>query len=147
MSSHTTPAQQFIIPDFYSSRTDSPMYVVSWLQENLSLSDDYIASLVRVRKDLFAEWKNGSPTLTSSQVKDLKAFSSAMTRLLSFLNFRRDLMLRMLDFHNQEERHRPTPLTPPWLGTSLKAYMMNHGHRGIREVDSWVQAMRSANSF
>ena len=142
----STPAQQFIIPDFYSSNTESPVQVVNWLQENLNLSDDYIASLVRVRKDLFAEWKNGSQTLTSSQVKDLKAFSSAMTRLLSFLNFRRDLMIRMLDFHN-EQRHRPTPLTPPWLGTSLKAYLMNQGHRGIREVDSWVQAMRASNSF
>lgn len=147
MSSHTTPAQQFIVPDFYSSTSDSPVYAVSWLQENLSLSDEYIANLVKVRPDLFAEWKNGNPSLTSSQVKDLKAFSSTMTRLLSFLNFRRDLMLKMLEFHNPEERHRPTKLTPPWLGTSLKAYMKNHGHRGIREVDSWIQAMRSANSF
>lgn len=69
-----------------------------------------------------------------------------MNRLLSFFNFRRDLMMRVLDFEFDNHEIPRSTFTPPWVGTSLRPYMLRESGRGIDEVDSWVQTMRSANS-
>ena len=143
MSSHVTPKSEFIIPDVYGQDTLS---AVNWLQEHLSFSDEYLAQLVGVREDLFSAWKRGEHTLRNSQVRKLKNLSTAMNRLLSFLNFRRDLMMRVLEFHADSDQVRRTSSTPPWLGTSLRDYMLQHGSKGIKRVDSWVQSLGSANS-
>ena len=143
MSSHVTPNSEFIIPDVYGQDTLS---AVNWLQENLSFSDEYVAQLIGARQELFSEWKKGGHRLTKSQVRKLKHLSTAMTRLLSFLNFRRDLMLRVLEFQSDSNQIQRTSSTPPWLGTSLRDYMLQHGSKGIKEVDSWVQKLKSANS-
>jgi hypothetical protein len=120
---------------------------VDWLQEHLSFSDEYLAKLIGARPELFSHWKRGEQTLTNSQVRKLKNLSTAMNRLLSYLNFRRDLMMRILEFHSDSYQVQKTSFTPPWLGTSLKDYMLRYGGRGIDEVDSWVQSLRSANSI
>jgi hypothetical protein len=120
---------------------------VQWLQEQLSFSDEYLAKLIGTRQELFSEWKKGGHTLTRMQQRKLKNFSTAIMRLLSFLNFRRDLIMRVLEFHSDTHAIRRTSFTPPWLGTSLKDYLLCHGRMGIDEVDSWVQRLKSANSL
>jgi hypothetical protein len=141
-SSHVTPNSEFIIPDVYGQDTLS---TVNWLQENLSFSDEYLAQLVGVREELFSAWKRGEHTLRNSQVQKLKTLSTTINRLLSFLNFRRDLMMRVLEFHSKGNEVRRTRCTPPWLGTSLRDYLLRHGRPGIDEVDHWVQSLGSAN--
>ena len=108
-------------------------------------SDEYLAQLIGARQELFSQWKRGGQTLTSSQVQKLENFSAAMNRLLSFLNFRRDLMMRILEFHSDSNQIQRTRYAP-WLGTSLRDHMLHHGDKGIKEVDSWVQSLGSANS-
>jgi hypothetical protein len=120
---------------------------VHWLQEQLSFSDEYLAQLIGARKELFSEWKRGGHTLTRMQERKLKDLSTAMMRLLSFLNFRRDLIMRVLEFHSDTHAIRRTSFTPPWLETSLKEYLLRRGGMGIAEVDSWVQRVKSANSL
>ena len=139
------PAADLIVPDVYAQ--GNPVSAVIWLQEHLEFSDEYLAKLVGVRQELFSQWKKGEQTLTTSQIRKLKLLSTAMTRLLSFFNFRRDLMMRILEFRYDDYQVRRTNFTPPWLGTSLKDYMMRHGVSGIDHVDSWVQNLRSANSL
>lgn len=143
--SSITPTTELIIPDVYGQA--NVVSAVDWLQENLSFSDEYLAQLIGARQELFSQWKRGGQTLTSSQVQKLKKLSTAMTRLLSFLNFRRDLMMHILEFHSDNNHIQRTSYTPPWLGTSLKDYMLSHGGKGINEVDSWVQSLKSANSL
>ena len=145
MASSTTSTDEQIIPDVYGQA--DALSTVEWLQEHLSFSDEYLAELIGARQELFAQWKKGGQTLTSSQVRKLKKLSTAMTRLLSYLNFRRDLMMQILEFDSDGAHIRRTSFTPPWLGTSLKDYLLHHGGRGIDAVDSWVQSMRSANSL
>lgn len=147
MASSSTPACYLIVPEFSTTAEDSTLSNIKWLQDHLNLSDAYIASVIKVRREIFSDWKDGNSSLTSSQIRDLETFSSAILRLLSFLNFRRDLMMKFLDFHGEPTQQRSGVLSPPWLGTSLKTYMTTHGVRGIKEVDSWVQAMRLADSF
>lgn len=145
MSSYTTSTAELLIPDVYGEA--DAVSVVEWLQEHLSFTDEYLAELIGARQELFGQWKMGGQTLTSSQVRKLKKLSTAMNRLLSYLNFRRDLIIHILEFHSDNDQIRRTSFTPPWLGTSLKDYLLHHGGRGIDAVDSWVQSLRSANSL
>lgn len=130
-----------IIPDVYDADVLS---AVSWLQEHLPFADEDLAQLIGVSTELFGEWKTGAQTLSDSQIETLDDLSIAIKRLLSFYGFRRDLMVTILEFHSESPIQR-SRFTPPWLGTSLKDYMLSHGAKGIAEVDDWIQTMRSAS--
>jgi hypothetical protein len=129
---------ELIIPDAFS---DDVLSDVNWLKEHLSFSDEYFAQLVGVPQELFCQWKRGEATLTSSQVQTLEKFSTAIRRVLSYYGFRRDLMMRVLEVHFEDRIHR-TKFTPPWVGSSLKDYLLHHGGEGSDEVDSWVQSLK-----
>lgn len=137
MLNHT----DLIIPDVYDPDVLS---AVRWLQEHLPFSDEYLAQLIGASTDLFSEWKTGAQRLSESQMQTLENLSLAINRLLSYFNFRRDLMVSVLEFHSDNPVQR-SRFTPPWVGTSLKDYMLSHGAKGIAEVDSWVQEIKSAN--
>lgn len=130
-----------IIPDVYDPDVLS---AIRWLQAHLPFSDEYLAQLIGANTELFSEWKTGAPTLSESQIETLEDFSMAINRLLSFYGFRRDLMVTVLQFRSESPTHR-SRFTPPWLGTSLKDYMLSHGAKGIAEVDDWIQSIRSAS--
>lgn len=142
MASNITRTGDLIIPDVYS---EDVVANVMWLQEKLSFSDEYVTDLIRVSKELFSKWKKGEATLTGSQLKTLENLWSAMNRLLSYFNFRRDLMMRVLEARFSDQIHR-TKSTPPWVGTSLRDFMLLQGRPGIYEVECWVWHIRSANS-
>jgi len=130
-----------IIPDVYDPDVLS---AVRWIQEHLPFSDEDLARLIGVNTELFAQWKTGAQTLTDSQTETLEDLSLAINRLLSFYGFRRDLMVTVLEFRSESPIQR-SRFTPPWLGTSLKDYMLSHGAKGIAEVDDWLQKIRSAS--
>ena len=130
-----------IIPKAYDPDVRS---AIRWLQEHLPFSDEDLTRLIGASTELFSEWKTGAQTLTDSQTETLEDLSIAINRLLSFYGFRRDLMVTVLEFRSESPIHR-SRLTPPWVGTSLKDYMLSHGAKGIAEVDSWVQEIKSAN--
>jgi len=130
-----------IIPNVYDADVLS---AVRWLQEHLPFTDEDLARLIGVSTELFSEWKTGAQTLTTEQTETLEDLSIAINRLLSFYGFRRDLMVTVLEFRSESPTHR-SRFTPPWLGTSLKDYMLSHGAKGIAEVDDWIQKIRSAS--
>ena len=131
-----------IIPDVYDPDVLS---AVRWLQEHLPFSDEYLAQLIGASTGLFSEWKTGAQALTDSQMETLENLSLVINRLLSFYGFRRDLIVSVLEVHSDSPIQR-SRFTPPWVGTSLKDYMLSHGAKGIAEVDDWIQTIRSANS-
>ena len=131
-----------IIPDVYDPDVLS---AVRWLQEHLPFSDEYLAQLIGASTGLFSEWKTGAQALTDSQMETLENLSLAINRLLSFYGFRRDLIVSVLEFHSDSPIQR-SRFTPPWLGTSLKDYILSQGAKGIAEVADWIQTIRSANS-
>ena len=130
-----------IISDVYDPDLLS---AVRWLQEHLPFSDEYLAQLIGIKTELFSEWKTGAQTLSDSQMQLLENLSLAINRLLSFYGFRRDLLVSVLESQSDSPIQR-SRFTPPWVGTSLKDYMLSHGAKGIAEVDSWVQKIKSAN--
>jgi hypothetical protein len=117
---------------------------VKWLQEHLPFPDDYLSQLIGADQELFSAWKSGEQTLTNSQEQTLESLLTTINRLLSFYNFRRDLMVRLLETQTEDRVYRDSH-TPPWCGTSLKDYMLVHGAKGIAEVNNWIQTLRSAN--
>ena len=130
-----------IIPAVYDPDVLS---AIRWLQAHLPFSDEDLAQLLGVSTEVFGEWKTGAQILSDSQIETLEDLSLTINRLLSFYSFRRDLMVTILEFHSESPIQR-SRFTPPWLGTSLKDYMLSHGAKGIAEVDSWVQEIKSAN--
>lgn len=130
-----------IIPDVYDPDL---LTAVAWFQEHLPFSDEYLAQLIEVPRELFSEWKKGDQTLTISQTQTLEKLSTAISRLLSFYGFRRHLVVRVLEIHTDNQGYR-NKLTPPWVGNSLKNYMLLHRAKGIAEVDAWLQNAGSAN--
>jgi hypothetical protein len=131
-----------IIPDVHDPDVLS---AVRWLQGHLPFSDEYLAQLIEATIGLFSEWKTGAQTLTDSQTQTLENLSLAINRLLSYYDFRRDLMVSVLEFPSDSPIQR-SRFTPPWVGASLKDYLLDHGAKGIAEVDAWIQTIRSANS-
>jgi transcriptional regulator with XRE-family HTH domain len=138
------PSDAFIIRDVYAQANE--VAELEWLQKDLSFSDEYLAKLIGASQKRFSQWKSGEQTLTSLQVQKLKNLSTAMARLVSFLSFRPDLIRRVLEFHCDAAEIRRTKLTPPWLGMSLRNYMLRYRTTGVNEVESWVQRVRSANA-
>lgn len=141
MSSYKTRNPELIVPNAYADIVSG----VEWLQENLAFSNEYVPELIEARQELFTRWKRGEQTLNSSQEQKLENFWDAMNRLLSFFGFRRDLIMRVLEFKTEAQIHR-TRSTPPWLGSSLRDYMLEHGDTGVMEVKLWVVCLGSANS-
>jgi hypothetical protein len=68
-SSYRTSAHEFIIPEDYNSVDESPLQSVNWFQEHLNLSNGYVANVIRVREDVFRDWKDQHSTLTSAQIE------------------------------------------------------------------------------
>ena len=119
--------------------------MLSGCKKTLIFSNEYVAELIGARQELFTRWKTGEQTLSSLQEQKLENFWDAMNRLLSFFGFRRDLIMRVLEFKTEAQIHR-TRSTPPWLGSSLRDYMLEHGDRGVMEAKLWVECLGSANS-
>lgn len=140
MASNITRTGDLIIPDVYSEDV-----VANVCGYRKTFSDEYVTDLIRVSKELFSKWKKGEATLTGSQLKTLDNLWSAMNRLLSYFNFRRDLTMRVLEVRFSDQIHR-TKSTPPWVGTSLRDFMLLQGRPGIYEVECWVWHIGSANS-
>jgi transcriptional regulator with XRE-family HTH domain len=131
-------ASELIIPDVYNTDV---LPAVKWLQEHLPFSDEELAGLIGVSPEQFSDWKMDQHSLTNERTETLQNLCTVISRLLSFFNFRRALIMQALDFHYvQRDRY-----TPPWLGASLKEYLLGHGAKGIAEVDRWIQKIGSAN--
>jgi hypothetical protein len=135
---------ELIIPDVHDTDV---LCAVRWLQEHLSFPDDYLAQLIGATPELFSRWKTGEQALTSSQMETLDNLSIAINRLLSYYGFRRDLIVSVLEFQSNSDQVQRSIYTPPWIGTSLKDYLLDHGARGIAEVNDWIEKVKVANSW
>ena len=71
-------------------------------------------------------------------------FEGAGIEMLAYdSSARRDVIVSVLEFHSDSPIQRSS-FTPPWVGASLKDYILAHGAKGIAEVDDWIQTIRSA---
>lgn len=152
MTPHAATSRIMNIPAFYADDTLEALRLkVKWLQQEFDLPDSFFSNVLRVREELFSDWKDeGSTlsTLTVYQLACLKKLWLAVTHILSFLNYQQDLVRQMLEHEDKAfSGPRTSASAPPWIGTSLKEFLERTGIEGIEQVDDWIQSVRFASSF
>jgi hypothetical protein len=137
------------VASFFQDDTESALISqVQWLQKELDISDRFFSNLLKVEEKAFSRWRTRKETLPEDTQDHLKEFWRMTLHILSFLNFDLKLAQMMLE-HKDESKVRSVKLAfdPPWIGTSMKAYLETNGPVGIQKVDQWVQAVRFADSY
>jgi hypothetical protein len=142
-------ATQSTVPDFFQEETPAAMRSqVEWLVRELGTDDSFFARLVGTDERTIAGWRVHAADLPPHGEDTLRDFWRTVLHLLSFLNFDllriRDLFLREMPGCPSVER---SPLTPPWCGTSLKAYLERTRGDGIEKVDGWVTGLRFGDPY
>jgi hypothetical protein len=149
MTPHAAKSRIMEIPAFYTTDTVEALRLkISWLQQEFDLPDSFFSNLLSVREELFSEWKNERDTLVVRQMDCLRKFWIATTHILSFLNYQKDLILRMLEYEDKTfVGPSSSAFAPPWVGTSLRTFLERTGIEGVEQVNDWIQSMRFASSY
>jgi hypothetical protein len=133
-------------PFFQEDTETALMHQVDWLQKHAQLSDQFFLNLLKVDERTFSRWRIGDEALSETLRAHLREFWQMTLHILSFVNF--DLRLLNMMVEHSSDAHAGaarSAFDPPWLGTSLRAYLETHGIAGTRKVNQWVQTMRFGN--
>jgi hypothetical protein len=137
-----------VAPFFQEDTEAALMQRVEWLQKNAQLSDQFFLNLLRVDERIFSRWRIGDETLSEDLQEHLREFWQLTLHILSFVNFDLRLLKMMLE-HSIDAKvgSASSAFDPPWLGTSLRAYLETNGIAGARKVNQWVQTMRFGDPY
>ena len=135
------------VEPFFQEETETAlMHQVDWLQKHALLSDQFFLHLLKVDQGAFSRWRIGDEALSEALREHLREFWQMTLHILSFVNFDLRLLNMMVEHSsNANAGAARSAFDPPWLGTSLKAYLEIHGIAGARKVNQWVQTMRFGN--
>src|SRR5262249_17164453 len=117
------------VPDFFQEKTAEALCCqVDWLTHETGVDDSFFARIIGTDETTVADWPRLKADLPPDGEETLRALWRTVLHLLSFLNFDRE---RLRDLFQHTMPARPsgekTPLTPPWGGSSLKAYLEQAG--------------------
>jgi hypothetical protein len=140
---------QSTVPDYFQEDTpDALRCQVEWLIREVGVDDAFFARLVDADEATFSGWRSLDAALPPRGEETLRSLWRAVLHLLSFLNFdrsrTRDLFLQAMP---AVAPGAESPLTPPWSGASLKAYLERARADGIERVDGWVTGLRFGNPY
>ena len=137
-----------VAPFFQEDTEAALMQQVEWLQKNAQLSDQFFLNLLRVDERIFSRWRVGDEVLSEHLREHLREFWQMTLHILSFVNFDLRLLKMMLE-HSIDAKlgSARSAFDPPWLGTSLRAYLETNGIAGARKVNQWVQTMRFGDPY
>ncbi len=138
------------VPDFFQEETpDAIRHQVDWLIRELGLDDTFFAKLLATNASKISKWRrHDASDLPAGGIETLRLLWQTMLHLLSFLNFDQ---ARVRDLFQQTTKVGPaggrSSLTPPWGGSSLKAYLEKSGAEAIEKVDTWVTGLRFGDPY
>jgi len=137
-----------VAPFFQEDTEAALMHQVEWLQKYAQLSDQFFLNLLRVDERLFSHWRIGDEDLSEDVRGHLREFWQMTLHILSFVNFDLRLLKMMLE-HSVDAKVGAvsSAFDPPWLGTSLRAYLETNGIAGARKANQWVQTMRFGDPY
>jgi hypothetical protein len=140
---------QSTVPDFFQEETaDALRAQVEWLVREVGVDDAFFEKLLGADQGTFARWRESEAPLPPGGEETLRELWRAMLHFLSFLNF--DLA-RVRDLFQKTmpacASGTDSPLTPPWRGTSLRAYLERSPADGIGKVAGWVTGLRFGDPY
>ncbi len=140
---------QSTVPDFFQEQTgDSLRAQVDWLVREFGIDSAFFEQLLGTDEVTFSGWRESDALLPPDGEETLRDLWRAVLHLLSFLNFDQ---ARVRDLFQQTMPACPSgtesPLTPPWSGTSLKAYLERARADGIGKVAGWVTGLRFGDPY
>jgi hypothetical protein len=137
------------VPDFFQEETvDVLRGQADWLAREVGLDDSFFARLVGTDEATFANWRRSDTDLAPDAEETLRLLWRTVLHLLSFLNFDqarvRNLFQQTMPATAAGEA---SPLTPPWAGSSLRAYLERARAGAIEKVDAWVTGLRFGDPY
>jgi hypothetical protein len=132
------------VPDFFQEETvDALRGQADWLAREVGLENSFFARLVGTDERTFGNWRRSDADLAPDAEETLLLLWRTVLHFLSFLNFDlarvRDLFQQTMSATAVGEE---SPLTPPWAGSGLRAYLERAGAGAIEKVDAWVTGLR-----
>jgi hypothetical protein len=137
------------VPDFFQEETAGALRAqVDWLVREVGVEDAFFEKVLGTDEVTFSRWREFGAPLPPGGEETLRDLWRAVLHLLSFLNFDparvRDLFQKPMPTCTSGTG---SPLTPPWTGTSLKAYLERAGADGIGKVTGWVTGLRFGDPY
>jgi len=140
---------QSTVPDFFQEETAEALRAqADWLVREVGVDEAFFEKILGTDELTFSRWREFGTRLPPGGEETLRDLWRAVLHLLSFLNFdqRRvqDLFQKAMPTYASGTA---SPLTPPWSGTSLKAYLEHAGAKGIEKVEGWVTGLRFGDPY
>jgi hypothetical protein len=117
-----------------------------WLREKLGLDDAFFARLLGVEDEQFYRWRISGGALREEKLSEFREFWEVILHLLSFFNLDISQVRNFIE-HEEEERPVKLPFDPPWVGTSVRAYLAITGRGGAQKLNRWIQSFQFADRY
>ncbi len=137
------------VPDFFQEETaDALRCQVDWLAREVGVDNSFFAKLLGTDQATFSNWREFKGNLPSDGEELLRRLWRTMLHLLSLLNFD-EVRIRALFQHTMPvmPAAEQANLSPPWSGSSLRAYLERAGGGAIDKVDGWVTGLRFGDPY
>jgi hypothetical protein len=142
-------SEPLTVPDFFQEETAEALRLqVEWLTSEIGVDDSFFGRLVGTDPATLGRWRRGEADLPPDGEETLRSLWRTMLHLLSFLNLDRE---RVRELFGQLMPARPpgdrSSVSPPWSGTTLRAYLERDRAGGIEAVDRWVTGLRFGDPY
>lgn len=135
------------VPTFFrDSGEPSLIKRAEWLGEKLGLGDAFFARFLDVKEEQFYRWRMREGELREEKLREFREFWEVFLHLLSFLNLDVGQVRNFIE-HEEEERPVKLPFDPPWVGTSVRAYLAVTGRGGVQKLKRWIQSFQFADRY
>ena len=140
---------QSTVPDFFQEDTaDALRAQVEWLIREVGVDHAFFEKLLGTDEVAFSCWREFGAPLPPDLAEILRDLWRTVLHLLSFLNFDPARVRELFQQTMPASTSGPgSPLTPPWSGVSLRAYLERARADGIRKVAAWVTGLRFGDPY
>ncbi len=137
------------VPDYFQEETDAARREqVDWLMRVVGVDVSFFGRVLRTDIATFGAWRLSRAVLSGEHEQTLRKLWHTTLHLLSFLGFQQDRLRELFQgFLPAPRRGEGSPLTPPWRGTTLRAFVETGGLEAIDEVDRWVTGLRFGDPY
>jgi len=137
------------MPDFFQEETEPALRSrAEWLDDKLGLDSRFLSKVLKEPEATVTRWINRRSHLGSDSKGIFQEFWYVILHLLSHYN-NDEKRVRQLFEHlvPSNAREVPSPLAPPWSGSTLKRYLEDRGVKAVKEVNEWIMSFRFGDPY